>query len=84
MQEINPSINPLQILARALTLTGSINNLSQLSGISRGTLSNIFKHNYTTNMTTILRLIDFIDQNSNRVGRPFKKQTNFKRNELSA
>lgn len=64
MQEANSSINPLQVLARALASTGSINNLSRLSGINRNTLSNIFKKKYKTNFTTILRLVDFADQNS--------------------
>ena len=84
MQVENAQINPTQVLARALSLTGSISNLSRLSGINRGTLLNVYRQKYKINAATILRLKDFVDQNENRVGRPFKNQENFKNNEFSA
>ena len=83
MQVENAQINPTQVLARALSLTGSISNLSRLSGINRGTLLNVYRQKYKINAATILRLKDFVDQNENRAGRPFKKQENFKKNEFS-
>ena len=73
MQVENAQINPTQVLARALSLTGSISNLSRLSGINRGTLLNVYRQKYKINPATILRLKDFVDQNENRPGRPFKK-----------
>lgn len=73
MNEVDITMSPLKILARAIALTGSLYNLSRLSGINRGTLRNIYNKKYNTNMATILRLQDFIDHNSNRAGRPFKK-----------
>jgi hypothetical protein len=82
MQEVDIT-NPLKVLARAIALTGSLHNLSRLSGINRGTLRNIYKKKYNTNMATMLRLKDFVDHHENRVGRPFKKSTNEVRNEHS-
>ena len=83
MQVENAQINPTQVLARALALTGSISNLSRLSGINRGTLLNVYRQKYKINTATLLRLKDFVDQNKNRPGRPFKKPENIKKNEFS-
>ncbi len=76
MQIVNTPINPLKELARAIALTGSVYNLSRLTGINRATLRNIYKQKYTTNISTILKIKDFVEQNTNRAGRPFKKQIN--------
>ena len=76
MQIENTPINPMQELARAIALTGSVQKLSQLTGINRASLRNIYTKKYSTNMSTILRLKDFVEQNENRPGRPFKKDTN--------
>ena len=76
MQEVDVTINPLKELAKAIALTGSLYKLSQLTGISRATLRNIYKKKYNTNIATILRLKDFVEHNSNREGRPFKKKSN--------
>ena len=82
MQIVNTPINPLQELARAIALTGSVYNLSRLTGINRASLRNIYTQKYATNMSTILRLEDFVEQNENRPGRPFKKDTNSKEKPL--
>ena len=79
MQVVHTPINPLQELARAIALTGSVQKLSRLTGINMGTLRNIYKQKYTTNMSTILKLKDFVEQNTNRAGRPFKKQSSLKK-----
>ena len=81
MQEVDVTINPLKELARAIALTGSLYNLSRLSGINRGTLRNIYKQKHNTNIATLLRLKDFVEHNSNRVGRPFKNQANVEEKE---
>ena len=82
MQIVNTPINPLQELARAIALTGSVYNLSRLTGINRASLRNIYTQKYATNMSTVLRLKDFVEQNENRPGRPFKKDTNSKEKPL--
>ncbi len=75
MQAANTIIDPLQELTKAIALTGSVYNLSRLSGINRTTLTNIFKQKYTTNISTILRLKNFVEQNMHREKRLSKKQT---------
>ena len=65
MNSTNMSIDPLQDLTKAIALTGSIYNLSLASGINRATLANIFKKEYPTHISTILRLKNFVEQNSN-------------------
>lgn len=83
MQNVYTPINPLQALARAIALTGSVQNLSRLTGIDIATLRNIYKQKYFTNMSTILKLNDFVEQNANRPGRPFKKQISLRKKALS-
>lgn len=66
MQHEKTSINPLDELIKAIALTGTINNLSRLSGIDRSALTNIFKQKFKTNISTILRLKSFVEQHINK------------------
>ena len=76
MQIVNTPINPLQELARAIGLTGSVQKLSQLTGINRASLRNIYTQKHTTTMSTLLRLKDFVEKNEKKEESPFKEQIN--------
>lgn len=82
MQTVNTPINPLQELARAIALTGSVQKLSRLTGINRASLRNIYTQKHTTNMATILRLKNFVEQNGNKEIRDFQKQINLNEEEV--
>ena len=84
MQVLNTQINPLQELAKAIALSGSVYNLSRLTGINRGTLRNMYKPKYTTSMSTVLKIKAFVEQNTNRPGRPFKKDVKPRKKSLAA
>lgn len=68
--------NSYQLLMRALGIVHKITTLSALTDISKSTLTNIAKGrgNYEGCLSTRMRLEDFISQNENRRGRPYKKE----------
>lgn len=61
-----------QLIRRALYICKTIKNLSLRTGIARTTLTKIALGKHKGTAATRLRLQSFIEQNENKVGRPFK------------
>lgn len=72
MRNKNATCIALSSLKKALSLCGSIEKLSLLTRISRGTLYRLANNKSGVTASTALKIQAFVEANINRPGRPFK------------